>query len=281
MIEGIVNIDLPTEIQQLISSDVAWRYLIVPYKKDNNSVTFLTSNIAQKEIIKEELEILTPWSVDLIDASENDLKRLLGRYYRKSGQLESDNFSLEGKNSSDFLLRIINEAKSVGSSDIHIEVYEDQARIRIRIDGSLQEKYTVELEDYPELVNKIKIKSNLNITEKRLPQDGRISFEKFDVRVSILPTLHGEKIVLRILSRDASQIDLDYLGFADNEQKLYLEGVNKPNGIVLISGPTGSGKTYTSLRLAQLWDKDFNEDRIVFTPQQFIDLLNSKNIFQT
>ena len=256
MIEGIVNIDLPTEIQQLISSDVAWRYLIVPYKKDNNSVTFLTSNIAQKEIIKEELEILTPWSVDLIDASENDLKRLLGRYYRKSGQLESDNFSLEGKNSSDFLLRIINEAKSVGSSDIHIEVYEDQARIRIRIDGSLQEKYTVELEDYPELVNKIKIKSNLNITEKRLPQDGRISFEKFDVRVSILPTLHGEKIVLRILSRDASQIDLDYLGFADNEQKLYLEGVNKPNGIVLISGPTGSGKTTTLYATLKLLNKE-------------------------
>ncbi len=250
------HIDLPTQIQQLISSEVAWSYGIIPIEKNDHTVTFGFFNTEKKTLIKDELEILTPWNIQLIEVDEKTIKTLLGKFYRKSGQVESNNFSLNGKNSSDFLLRIINEAKAVGSSDIHIEIYEDSARIRIRIDGALQEKYAIELDDYPELVNKIKIKSNLNITEKRLPQDGRISFDHFDVRVSILPTLHGEKIVLRILSRDASQIDLDFLGFSEDEKKLYLEGVNQHNGIVLISGPTGSGKTTTLYATLKLLNKE-------------------------
>ncbi|MBL7897321.1 MAG: type II/IV secretion system protein, partial [Crocinitomicaceae bacterium] len=145
----------------------------------------------------------------------------------------------------DFLIRIIHEARAIGSSDIHIEIYEDIARVRIRIDGHLVEKYSLDKEEYPEVVNKVKIKSNLDITEKRLPQDGRLHFEEFDVRVSILPTLYGEKIVLRILSRDASQVDILNLGFEKKELEDYLEGIKRPNGIVLISGPTGSGKTTT------------------------------------
>lgn len=277
------NISLTTDIQQLISSDIAWRYSIVPYKKEANRVTFICSNSDKLEQIKEELEILTPWSIDLILVEEQVVNRLLGKYYRKSGISESDSFSLEGNNSSDFLIRIINEARSVGSSDIHIEIYEEKARIRIRIDGSLQEKYNIDLADYPELVNKIKIKSNLNITEKRLPQDGRITFDKFDVRVSILPTLHGEKIVLRILSRDASQIDLNYLGFLEDEQKLYLEGVNKPSGIVLISGPTGSGKTTTLYATLKLLNKEKTnivtvEDPIEYTLEGINQVQLKENI---
>ncbi len=255
MKELVSNTNITTEIQQLITSDIAWQYLIVPIDKKDNTVKFLGVENSNLSEIIEELEILTPWKVEIVPTIELEIKQLLGKYYRKSGQIEKDNFSL-GKESSDFLIRIINEAKSAGSSDIHIEIYEEEARIRIRIDGSLQEKYTIDLADYPELVNKIKIKSNLNITEKRLPQDGRISFEKFDVRVSILPTLHGEKIVLRILSRDASQINLDYLGFLEEEKKLYLDGVNRPNGIVLISGPTGSGKTTTLYATLKLLNKE-------------------------
>jgi len=249
------QLDLSTEIQQLISSETAWQYLIIPVEKKENNVKFLCSINTKSNEIKEELEILTPWSVELVEEEDLTIKKLLGKYYRKSGQSKSDSFSLGG-DSSDFLMRIINEAKSVGSSDIHIEIYEEIARIRIRIDGALQEKYAVELDEYPELVNKIKIKSNLNITEKRLPQDGRISFGSFDVRVSILPTLHGEKIVLRILSRDASEINLDKLGFLEAEKTSFLEGVNRSNGIVLISGPTGSGKTTTLYATLKLLNKE-------------------------
>ena len=114
------------------------------------------------------------------------------------------------------------------------------------------QKYTILKEDYPELVNKIKIRSNLDISEKRLPQDGRIQYADYDIRVSILPTLYGEKIVLRILGQDAASLSIEKIGFSELEKKNYLEGVRKPNGIILISGPTGSGKTttlYATLRM--------------------------------
>lgn len=249
------ELDISTEIQQLITSDIAWQYSIIPIDKKDNTVKFYGVKGSDFDEIVEELEILTPWSVEIVEIEEKEIKKLLGKYYRKSGQQGSSDFNLNNA-SSDFLIGIINEAKAVGSSDIHMEIYEEEARIRIRIDGALQEKYRIDLEDYPELINKIKIKSNLNITEKRLPQDGRISFDNFDVRVSILPTLHGEKIVLRILSRDASQINLDALGFLEEEKDLYLEGVNRSNGIVLISGPTGSGKTTTLYATLKLLNKE-------------------------
>ncbi len=278
------HIKLTTELQQLISSDTAWNYQIVPIKKEANQVTFICNENSDTTALKEELEILTPWTIELIKEKEEVLKQLLGKHYRKSGQQTETNFSITANNqSSDFLLRIINEAKSIGSSDIHIEIYEDKARIRIRIDGALQERYTIDIEDYPELVNKIKIKSNLNITEKRLPQDGRITFDNFDVRVSILPTLHGEKVVLRILSRDASQIDLDYLGFTPKEKTFYLEGVNQHNGIVLISGPTGSGKTTTLYATLKLLNKEKTnivtvEDPIEYTLEGINQVQLKENI---
>jgi type II secretory ATPase GspE/PulE/Tfp pilus assembly ATPase PilB-like protein len=115
----------------------------------------------------------------------------------------------------------------------------------LRIDGLLIEKYTIKVENYLELINKIKIRSNLDITEKRLPQDGRISLETFDIRVSILPTHYGEKVVMRLLGRDASHLNLNALGMDTEEQEIYKTAVKKTNGIILISGPTGSGKTTT------------------------------------
>ena len=114
------------------------------------------------------------------------------------------------------------------------------------------EKYKIAIDNYAELVNKIKIKSNLDITEKRLPQDGRINYNEFDIRVSILPTLHGEKIVMRILSRDTAHLSMEKLGMNNDEKHTYLESLKASKGIILISGPTGSGKTttlYASLKL--------------------------------
>src|SRR5690606_9207829 len=119
-----------------------------------------------------------------------------------------------------------------------------------------------EKQHYPALVNKVKISAHLNISEKRLPQDGRIIFkesgEDFDIRVSIIPTLHGEKVVLRLLGKDASQIELTQLGMSETQYSEYLKGVTKPNGIVLISGPTGSGKTTTLYATLKLLNKEGN-----------------------
>ncbi|MGY0407933.1 MAG: GspE/PulE family protein, partial [Polaribacter sp.] len=176
--------------------------------------------------------------------------------------------------SEDFLLNIIHEAKEIGSSDIHFEIFEKQARVRLRIDGKLMEYYVISLEEYPKIINRIKIMASLDISEKRLPQDGRINVtteqEDFDIRVSSLPTLHGEKLVLRILSKNNVHVSLNNLGFTAKELKTYKTAVQKPNGIVLISGPTGSGKTttlYATLKL--LNTKDTNiltiEDPIEYT----------------
>ncbi|MGV6829986.1 MAG: GspE/PulE family protein, partial [bacterium] len=147
-------------------------------------------------------------------------------------------------------------AKAIGSSDIHLEPFEEFCRIRFRIDGKLKSQFHISNNEYPIIINRLKIKAGLDISEKRLPQDGRITIkntnEEYDLRVSSMPALHGEKIVLRILSKDSGDIQLEELGFEAHELLNYKQAVKRHNGIVLISGPTGSGKTttlYATLKL--------------------------------
>jgi type IV pilus assembly protein PilB len=243
------DIVIGPELQQLITADVAWHYSILPMENEVDRITFAYNIAANKVDLTEELEALFGKTVKLIPLEEAALKRNLAKYYRKNNDI---NAKLKFDASTDFLDRLIREANELGSSDIHIEVFAEKARVRIRVDGNLIQRYTIEKRDYPELVNKVKIRSNLDISEKRLPQDGRIQYDNFDIRVSILPTLYGEKIVMRILGHDATEIDIDRLGFNAFDKLNYLEGIKRPNGIVLISGPTGSGKTttlYATLKL--------------------------------
>jgi len=136
-----------------------------------------------------------------------------------------------------------------GASDIHIEPTETELRVRYRVDGMLQIATTLSKKIHPAVVSSLKIMAQMNITETRLPQDGRIHFEsdgkKLDLRVSSLPTMDGEKIVLRILDRDSIKLSLASLGWSEGELIRFSKIINKPHGIVLISGPTGSGKTTT------------------------------------
>jgi len=246
---GKLNIEITAENQQLIRSDLAWHYRILPESVSPSEVTFYWDDSGNQLVITEELTALFGKNIRLIPADGDSIKRALGKYYRNTSESET---KLTFDSKVDFVDRLIQEANHLGSSDIHIEIFDDFARVRIRIDGHLIQRYTIEKKDYPELVNKIKIRSNLDISEKRLPQDGRIQYQDFDIRVSILPTLYGEKIVMRILGHDASSISIDKVGFSAEEKRNYLEGVKKPNGIILISGPTGSGKTttlYATLKL--------------------------------
>lgn len=236
--------DIAIELQQLLTADQAYYYRIVPVEK-KQQIIILKTDSNTIESLQNELTVLLPFPVLLeMDTNEN-ISRYLSTNYRK---ITSNSVS-DIHYTSDFLEKIVHNAKEIGSSDIHFEPYEKKARVRFRLDGKLKEQFHIPLEEYPVIINKIKIRAQLDISEKRLPQDGRITmvtdFEDFDVRVSVLPTLHGEKVVLRILSKDSSHIDINTLGFTDKELKTYLENIKRPNGIVLISGPTGSGKTTT------------------------------------
>ena len=249
------DLNIPTELQQLISAEQAYHYRIIPSEQHNGSITFKT-DAAQKEILIQELEIILGKQVSLIEESTAVIQKTLALNYRK-GQTKKN---VQLNDSSDLLLNIIHEAKSLGGSDIHFEVFEHTRRVRFRIDGKLLERYTIPQQEYPKIINQIKVKAGLDIAEKRLPQDGRIKIntphEDYDIRVSSLPTLHGEKLVLRLLSKDATNIQLSSLGFTNEELKRYKQSIKNEQGIVLISGPTGSGKTTTLYATLKLLNTD-------------------------
>ena len=254
-------IKLNTDQLQLITTEQAWHYRIIPKEKQNGSLHFYIDETMGGPNTRDELEILFGKPVTLENTSFETIQKTLGKYYRRGEKSkESKQVNLSGNKTEDFLEKLISEAKELGSSDIHIEVYEEKCRVRIRIDGLLIERYSIGKYDYPALINKIKIKANLDIAEKRLPQDGRIFYErdghKFDIRVSVIPTLHGEKVVMRLLSNDATNINIGELGFSEQELKFFLEGIKKPNGIILISGPTGSGKTTTLYATLKILNKE-------------------------
>lgn len=269
-------IQLPIDLQHAITPQQAWHYNIVPKNIiGNNKMELYISEEKYSSNLADELEMLYGKSISLEKKSNVIIQKTLGKYYRNTNthanikQVDAGNVKAD-----DFLPMLISEAKSLGSSDIHIETYEEKCRVRIRIDGMLIERYTISKNEYPSLINKIKIKANLDIAEKRLPQDGRIFFStddhKFDIRVSVLPTLHGEKIVLRLLSNDAANIDIELLGFSKKELADYIEGIKKPHGIILISGPTGSGKTTTLYATLKILNKEKSniltiEDPIEYT----------------
>lgn len=272
VIESIV---LTPVLQQLLTTEHAWYYNVVPKSFTNSEIELYADLPHFNKSLREELELILGKDVKLEYAPDEVIKKTLLQYYRKKhSDIRNNKSEFYSDHPDDFLQKLINEARSLGSSDIHIEAYEDKGRVRIRIDGMLIERYSIKKSEYPALVNKIKIKANLDIAEKRLPQDGRIFFihdeHKFDIRVSVLPTLHGEKVVLRLLSNDATLINIDTLGFREQELNNYLEAIKKPYGIVLISGQTGSGKTTTLYATLKILNKEKSniltiEDPIEYT----------------
>ena len=161
-----------------------------------------------------------------------------------------------------FVNKVLLDAINKGASDIHLEPYEKEFRVRFRHDGVLHEFATPPRSLAMRIVARLKVMSRMNIAERRVPQDGRIKMNlsknrSIDFRVNTLPTLYGEKVVLRILDNSASQLGIDVLGFEDYQKKLYLEALKKPYGMILVTGPTGSGKTvslYTGLNILNTSD---------------------------
>jgi general secretion pathway protein E/type IV pilus assembly protein PilB len=238
-----MNRRIAAENIQRLTSSQAWEYMLVPCGED---VFYGAEGRDYKDTLVE-LEVLYGIRARIEAVAEEELQKLLTQHYRNeagTGRQISEIASGQG-----FLTGLIEEAFDSYASDIHIEAYEERCRVRFRIDGKLIERYVVERANYPSLVNQVKIIANLDISERRLPQDGRILFnsngKKFDVRVSCLPAIYGEKIVLRLLTRHVELLDLTNLGFGGRQLEDYCAAIGKPYGMILICGPTGSGKSTT------------------------------------
>lgn len=243
--------NIPTEIIQLLTEADVAEYRLVPYARHDMEVQCYGVQGADYSQVILELEVLWGWHVSISPIAEKEFQHLQLQYYRPNATIKrlGNSRLCDITSGQGFLMSLIGEAFRDYASDIHIEPYEDRCRIRLRIDGKLTERYIVERTQYAPLVNQIKILANLDIAEKRLPQDGRILYNrdgnKFDVRVSTLPTIYGEKVVLRLLTRHIELLELQNLGFSSRQYLDYCRAIARPFGMVLICGPTGSGKSTT------------------------------------
>jgi len=225
---------------------------VLPFKEEDDSLHIGLSEPYNNKLL-EEMQFIAEKELVLYLMPEQKIKNLLTGSINKSYQ--SQNLG-EGR-IVQIVSNVIIGALQKNASDIHIESSEKQPVIRYRIDGVLTSisGYNLLKEEHPALISRIKILSGLDISEKRLPQDGRILFKyndqnqntkEMDIRVSIIPSIHGESVVLRILDRDSLLVNLNSIGFSKSQFNLILKSIKKSNGMVLASGPTGSGKT-TSL----------------------------------
>lgn len=265
--ETIKSYEIDVQLRQRINAKQAYQYRIVPFEEEKGQVYFYSDH-EDSHALQSELNILLGYQTSIVHVESKELETLLSTNFIQSRDQQTLSYS------QDFLEKILFTAKAIGSSDIHFEPFETRCRIRFRLDGKLKEQYNIPKEEYPVVINQIKNLASLDISQNRLPQDGRITVktisDEFDIRVSTLPSLNGESIVLRILSKDTSNIELSRLGFLEEELRVYKESVKSPNGIVLISGPTGSGKTttlYATLKLLNTSDTKILtiEDPIEYT----------------
>ena len=245
----------------------------IPIFKRGRRVFMAVSDPTQLQNIQKAL-FSSGLNVDLVLVRNDQLERLLEWFGQSSTSIlkeidtdspESQQKTLivDGDEEEDgpvarFIQKILSDALNAGASDIHFEFYETMARIRFRVDGQLREVVQPPLALRSQLASRIKVMAKLDISEKRVPQDGRIQIQfsknakAIDFRVNTLPCLFGEKVVMRILNSDAATLNIDQLGFENLQKELIREANHRPYGMVLVTGPTGSGKTvslYTCLNI--------------------------------
>lgn len=258
-------------VLKLVPGDLAVRHLVLPLKRDGRTLTVALGDPANAGVL-EDLKFITRYDIFPVVAGEVTLRTLIEKHYESGDQqmqsllaeiaAEEEGVEVVATEEDDGATTSVDEAPVVrlvnailtdavkrGASDIHIECFEHEMRVRYRVDGALQDVMKPPMKMKSGLISRVKILASLNIAERRVPQDGRIKLKMgqkiVDYRVSTLPTLFGEKIVLRILDKGNLALDLATFGFEPRAEAMLVEAIQNPYGMVLVTGPTGSGKTTT------------------------------------
>jgi len=262
------NFEPDPALTRLLPGDVASKFMALPVSKAGRRLVVAMANPSNIFAL-DDIKFITGYDVEPRVASETSVKKALDRAYDSAGTMadvmkgfeedlsvvEEEEAESDGASQVDEapIVKLVNsliaDAVRKGASDIHIEPYEKTMRVRFRIDGALQEMMAPPYKFKAAITSRLKIMADLDIAERRVPQDGRIKIKvlnrTIDLRVNALPTIFGEKIVMRILDKTNLNIDLEKLGFEPASMKDFLAAILNPYGMVLVTGPTGSGKTTT------------------------------------
>jgi len=268
--------EVDPKIVKLVPADVAVKHLVLPLKRDGRTLTVAMADPTNMGVV-DDLKFITRYDIFPVIAGEFTLKNAIEKHYESTdiqmGALLNEIEGLDAEADVEvvdtaedeaaagqaqlvddapvvkLLNAILTDAVNRGASDIHFECFEHELRVRYRIDGALQEIMKPPKKMQAALISRFKIMSALNIAERRVPQDGRIKLKMgkkvIDYRVSTLPTIFGEKVVLRILDKGNLTLDLEKFGIEPRAERELMEAVSNPYGMVLVTGPTGSGKTTT------------------------------------
>lgn len=267
----VAQFDIDQSMTSLVTREFCEKHCIIPLSKAGTTLVVAFSDPSNLQI-RDDLRYLTKCKIQPVVATESTILQAIAKYYALStndliskGDETDDEINVltktttveVGRNAVDdapvvkFVNGILLESIRRRASDIHFEIYEKRYRVRFRIDGNLIEAASPPASSGPAISSRIKIISKMDIGEKRKPQDGRLKIilnrenREMDFRVSSIPTMWGEKIVMRLLDKSNLQLDMTKLGFEDDDLKLFKDMINQPQGMVLITGPTGSGKTTT------------------------------------
>ena len=249
------------ELLQLIPAELAKRTNIMPIRKEKNKL-FIAMEDPMDYFAIEEVRMTTGCQIETSIAAKDDLYRTITKYYDLQESMDAALLDIgatvtdtqeEIENEDSPIVRLVNQIIANGvaqrASDIHFDPQETELRVRYRVDGVLRTERSLPKHMQNVVLARIKIMGNLNITENRIPQDGRIktnvNFRPVDIRLSTLPTVYGEKVVMRILDLTNAANDIEKLGFSECNEALFRKMIAHPNGIMLITGPTGSGKSST------------------------------------
>ncbi len=262
------------EVLELVPYTVARRFPVLPLKLEGSLLTVALAN-TMDVVAVDTLERLTGHTLDVVSASSSNILDALDQHYARSGSIDDtidqllkqglDNLGEEARAEAP-MVRLCNQVITLAvknrATDIHVEPDEKVLRIRMRVDGMLRQEVFMPKQLQLPVIARLKLMANLNVTEKRLPQDGHITFtvghRTVDLRISTLPTSFGESVVMRILDKTAVKLELSALGFPDRDRATFESSIAKTHGILLVTGPTGSGKNttlYTGLMLVNALER--------------------------